>query len=102
MERPAWQPEEKTMNLPMAGDGTIKSEALSILLVDDDTSNLEYLSAIVEALGYEVETANSGMAALQRLAQPPRPDLVIVDVVMPQLDGVETQSREPVEHRLQR
>jgi DNA-binding NtrC family response regulator len=75
------------------GDGSVKSETLSILIVDDDTSNLEYLSAIVEALGYEVETANSGMAALQRLAQPPRPDLVVVDVVMPQLDGVETLRR---------
>jgi two-component system response regulator AtoC len=69
------------------------SDALSILIVDDDETNLEYLSALVEALGYDAETAGSGQAALARLAQPPRPDVVIVDVVMPELDGVETLRR---------
>jgi two-component system, NtrC family, response regulator AtoC len=63
------------------------------LIVDDDPSNLEYLSALVEALGYTAETAASGQAALARLAQPPRPDLVVIDVVMPELDGVETLRR---------
>jgi two-component system, NtrC family, response regulator AtoC len=66
---------------------------LSILIVDDDESNLEYLSALVEALGYQPETANSGQAALARLSQAPRPDLVVIDVVMPGLDGVETLRR---------
>ncbi|HEY2747959.1 MAG TPA: sigma-54 dependent transcriptional regulator [Polyangia bacterium] len=69
------------------------SDALSILIVDDDATNLEYLSALVEALGYTAETASSGRAALERLAQPPRPDLVVVDVVMPELDGIETLRR---------
>jgi two-component system response regulator AtoC len=69
------------------------SDALSILIVDDDPTNLEYLSALVEALGYTAETASSGKDALQRLAQPPRPDLVVVDVVMPDLDGIETLRR---------
>ncbi|MDB4966459.1 MAG: actB, partial [Myxococcales bacterium] len=69
------------------------SDALSILIVDDDPTNLEYLSALVEALGYTAETASSGQAALHRLAQPPRPDLVVIDVVMPGLDGVETLRR---------
>jgi len=69
------------------------SESLSILIVDDDSTNLEYLSALVEALGYTAETASSGREALARLAQPPRPDLVVIDVVMPELDGVETLRR---------
>ena len=69
------------------------SESLSILIVDDDPTNLEYLSALVEALGYTAETASSGREALNRLAQPPRPDLVVVDVVMPELDGIETLRR---------
>jgi two-component system response regulator AtoC len=69
------------------------SESLSILIVDDDPTNLEYLSALVEALGYTAETAASGKEALQRLAQPPRPDLVVIDVIMPELDGVETLRR---------
>jgi DNA-binding NtrC family response regulator len=71
----------------------MSEDALSLLIVDDDVGNLEYLSAIVEALGYAAETACSGEAALCRLAQPPRPDLVIIDVVMPALDGVETLRR---------
>jgi DNA-binding NtrC family response regulator len=66
---------------------------LSILIVDDDAGNREYLSAIVTALGYQVETAASGQAALQRLSQAPRPDLIIIDVLMPELDGVETLRR---------
>ncbi|MGZ3441255.1 MAG: sigma-54-dependent transcriptional regulator, partial [Polyangia bacterium] len=69
------------------------SDALSILIVDDDPSNLDYLSALVEALGYTAETASSGREALQRLAQPPRPDLVVIDVIMPELDGIETLRR---------
>jgi len=69
------------------------SDALSILIVDDDPTNLEYLSALVEALGYTAETAASGREALQRLAQPPRPDLVVIDVIMPELDGIETLRR---------
>jgi DNA-binding NtrC family response regulator len=69
------------------------SDALSILIVDDDPTNLEYLSALVEALGYTAETASCGREALQRLAQPPRPDLVVVDVIMPELDGIETLRR---------
>ena len=40
------------------------SDVLSILIVDDDPTNLEYLSALVEALGYTAETASSGKEAL--------------------------------------
>jgi DNA-binding NtrC family response regulator len=83
------------IDLPLLlhAEGAPMTDALSILIVDDDAANLEYLGALVEALGYTAETAASGQAALARLAQPPRPDLVVIDVVMPELDGVETLRR---------
>ena len=48
------------------------SDALSILIVDDDESNREYLSALLEALGFAAEGAAGGREALERLSRQPR------------------------------
>jgi two-component system response regulator AtoC len=71
---------------------------LSVLIVDDDPSSREYLGALLETLGYRWETSAGGQAALDRLAQKPTPerptpDVVILDVVMPEVDGMETLRR---------
>lgn len=59
----------------------------SILVVDDDAFNREYLRILLEAGGFSVLEASDGFAALAML-QDTVPDLVLLDVVMPGLDGI--------------
>ncbi|MFQ5617014.1 MAG: response regulator, partial [Anaerolineales bacterium] len=58
----------------------------TILLIDDDETLLELLAGHVRMVGYRPLTANSGLKGL-RLATESRPDLVVLDVMMPGLDG---------------
>src|SRR5215831_9223296 len=57
-----------------------------ILAVDDTPQNIRLLEAVLQPRGYRVAAASSGAAALERLAVEP-PDLVLLDVVMPEMDG---------------
>lgn len=59
-----------------------------VLIIDDDPQNLKLLSYTLSEAGYRVALANSGRVALESL-QRRRPDLVLCDVVMPDLDGYE-------------
>src|SRR6476620_10801350 len=72
---------------------TTMSDAPHVLIVDDDETSREYLSALLDALGFGVEGAAGGHEALERLSRQPAPDVVILDVIMPELDGVETLRR---------
>jgi len=63
--------------------------AKSILVVDDEKSILQSLSGILSDEGYEVMTAESGPEALDRIKEA-APDLVLLDIWMPGLDGIET------------
>ncbi len=58
----------------------------TILVIDDDTVLLELLRQAFEKAGYAVETAANGLAGLQR-AYAVRPDIVVLDVMMPRMDG---------------
>ena len=69
------------------------SDRATVLIVDDDETSREYLSALLDALGFSVEGAAGGRQALERLSRQPAPDVVILDVIMPELDGVETLRR---------
>ncbi|MES1181303.1 MAG: response regulator transcription factor [Flavobacterium sp.] len=60
-----------------------------ILLVDDETDILELIGYNLEKEGYEVQTANNGRKALE-IARQFHPDLVLLDVMMPEMDGMET------------
>jgi adenylate cyclase len=57
-----------------------------ILVVDDVPENLRLLEAVLAPHGYDIVSAADGRAALE-LAESAKPDLVLLDVVMPQLDG---------------
>jgi two-component system, NtrC family, response regulator AtoC len=69
------------------------SDTPKVLIVDDDETSREYLSALLDALGFVAEGAASGHDALERLSRLPTLDMVILDVIMPELDGVETLRR---------
>src|SRR5687767_4244684 len=68
-------------------DGIVRETPL-ILAVDDTPENLEILSVRLEANGYLVETAADGEEGLRR-ARALEPDLILLDVMMPKLDGIE-------------
>jgi adenylate cyclase len=68
------------------------SEGARILVVDDAPQNVRLLQAVLEPRGYAVVTATSGEAALERVADEPV-DLVLLDVVMPGVDGYEVCGR---------
>src|SRR6516165_12036818 len=63
-----------------------------ILVVDDVPDNVEILQMRLEAQGYEVATAADGIEALEKIGEL-KPDLVLLDVMMPKLDGIETVKR---------
>src|ERR1700704_4615943 len=63
-----------------------------ILIVDDHEDNIELLRARLEARGYEVEGANDGQAALD-VVDRWCPDLILLDVMMPKMDGMEVVRR---------
>ena len=63
-----------------------------ILVVDDHEDNVEVLRARLEARGYDVQGANSGQEALDKVAEWV-PDLILLDVMMPDMDGLEVVSR---------
>lgn len=63
-----------------------------ILIVDDEPAVLEFLTAILERKGYEVMKAMDGMQAVSQ-AMKGKPDLVILDMMMPAGSGVTVYNR---------
>jgi CheY-like chemotaxis protein len=63
-----------------------------ILVVDDDPDILEALSEILEAEGFEIWRARNGKEALERL-EPEPPQLILLDLMMPVMDGWEFAQR---------
>ncbi len=64
----------------------------SILVVDDDSGNRDMLTRRLARLGYDVDAAENGRAALERL-RAKKFDLTLLDIQMPELDGYEVLSR---------
>jgi len=59
-----------------------------ILVVDDEVRILNFLSSKLKASGYEVLTASNGLEGLEQ-AQAQEPDLIVLDLLMPKMDGLE-------------
>lgn len=59
-----------------------------ILLVDDDELLCEVLASFLEMAGFAVVRASNGREGLERLADQPAFDLVILDLLMPEMDGI--------------
>ena len=69
-----------------------RSTRIRVLVVDDEERIRTILAAILTSEGYQVETAADGIEALER-GTAFRPDVLIVDLQMPRMDGIETISR---------
>jgi CheY-like chemotaxis protein len=69
-----------------------KPQAKRILVVDDLEDNLFLLQTILTEEGYEVDTALNGKSALTKIESSP-PDLVLMDAMMPGMDGYEVTRR---------
>lgn len=63
-----------------------------ILIVDDDLDTLKLVGLILQRHGYEIIAANGGLPALQKAAAE-RPDIILLDLMMPDLDGYEVTRR---------
>src|SRR5271157_2244311 len=66
------------------------SEAANILLVDDEPGMLRYIRTLLEVDDHKVETASTGEEALERVKKGLQPDLVLLDLLMPGIDGLQT------------
>lgn len=73
---------------------------MSILIVEDDEGVQEALAHVLREEGYEVEIAADGTQALQRLRSGPPPSLILLDLMMPQMDGIEFRSHQLADSRL--
>jgi two-component system response regulator MprA len=62
---------------------------VKILVVDDERAVRDSLRRALELQGYEVELASDGAEALERLAENGQPDAIVLDILMPGIDGLE-------------
>jgi two-component system OmpR family response regulator len=74
------------------GGTAVNAERLKILVVDDEPSIVDSVSTALRYEGFDVSTASTGRAALTA-AQEGTPDLVVLDVMLPDLDGLEVTRR---------
>src|SRR5947209_3130315 len=77
-----------------------KASSRTILIVDDDPAALELLGDILRAEGYEVAVAANGEQALHLLRKSARPRLIILDLIMPIMDGWEFRRRQKLDKEL--
>jgi CheY-like chemotaxis protein len=73
------------LQLGVAVNGS--SQRCSVLVVDDDDAMRELVCSTLEAEGYDVDAADHGGTALERLRKAEQPDLVLLDLEMPVMDG---------------
>lgn len=79
---------------PTTGDseGVTKPTRRRILVVDDNEDSARSMSQLLKLIGHETRTANDGLEALD-IAEAYRPDLILLDIGMPRLNGYETAAR---------
>src|ERR1700733_7174539 len=88
---PKWMP-ENTGGDPDESRHTDQTRKLKIIVIDDEPVIAETVVEILNHEGFEATAASSGTSAIE-LARTVRPDVVLSDVIMPALNGVETGIR---------
>ena len=83
----------------MSGDVGIGRKPASILIVDDTAANLQVLAGMLDDRGYLTRPVTSGKMALQAAQNDP-PDLVLLDITMPGMDGYEVCTRMKADEKL--
>jgi signal transduction histidine kinase/DNA-binding response OmpR family regulator len=78
--------EESAANEDADTEGVETEGLAKVLVVDDDESSLEISKRILSRRGYSVITASTGAAGIE-LAQEQHPDIIVLDVIMPEMDG---------------
>ncbi|MFV8271381.1 response regulator [Flavobacterium sp. GT2N3] len=86
-------PKAKQMIINNLHDKEAIFHSKKILLVDDDMRNVFALSKILQERGMDVIKAENGKTALEMLEKNPDIDLVLMDIMMPEMDGYEAMNR---------
>ncbi len=84
-------------SLPTNSENSLKNCELKILLTEDDVDVARYLAAVLKTLGHHVAAIAVDGAQAVNIAKEIRPDLVIMDIDLPEMDGV-TAARKILEH----
>jgi CheY-like chemotaxis protein len=87
----AGAPEDKPIIVERGGDANLQGR--KVLLVDDDMRNIFSLTSALESHGMEVVFAENGREGIERLQAEPGVEVMLVDIMMPEMDGYETMRR---------
>lgn len=68
-------------------------EVLNVVLVEDDPQLASFTSTLLELSGFAVRQAHNREQVVQEIRRPPRPDLILLDVVLPDADGFDILTR---------
>ena len=93
------QPQRRMLHDAAGAEAVFKGK--KVLIVDDDVRNIYALSSVLEEAGMNVVFAENGRAGIEVLSQTPGIGIVLMDVMMPEMDGYETMRRirEMPEHK---
>lgn len=85
---------DKDLKRPVAAEGRDDIfQNKTVLVVDDDMRNIYSLSAVLEGVGLECVLASNGVECLESLKQDPKMDCILMDIMMPEMDGYETMQK---------
>jgi CheY-like chemotaxis protein len=83
-------PPDKQQLLHALHDSDADLVGKSVLVVDDDTRNIFALSSVLERRGMRVLTASTGSEAIATIESTPNLSIVLMDIMMPEMDGYQT------------
>ncbi len=81
-------PTRKLLGRLRTGDAPLQGK--KVLVIDDDIRNVFALTSTLEQRGMKVVYAENGREGIERLHQHPNTDLILLDIMMPEMDGYET------------